>query len=152
MAGSGGGNGFGYSGDGGPATSALLNGPTGVFADSSGNFFIADQLNNVIREVNTAGTITTVAGNTSGTAGFSGDGEPAVGAELFFPENVWGDSSGNYFVSDFSNNVIRKFTVGGNIQTVPETASPAFRVTEARPPALNWMGPMGSLWSPPEAC
>jgi hypothetical protein len=118
VAGSGGGNGFGFSGDGGPATSALLNGPNGVFADSSGNFFIADQLNNVIREVNTAGTITTVAGNTSGTAGFSGDGGPAVGAELFFPGNVWGDSSGNFFVSDFNNEVIRKFTVGGNIQTV----------------------------------
>ena len=72
----------------------------------------------MIREVNTAGTITTVAGNTSGTAGFSGDGGPAVGAELFFPETVWGDSSGNLFVSDFGNNVIRKFTVGGNIQTV----------------------------------
>ena len=118
VAGSGGGNGFGYSGDGGPATSALMNGPTGVFADSSGNFFIADQFNNVIREVNAAGTITTVAGNTSGIAGFSGDGGPAVGAELFLPGNVWGDSSGNFFVSDFNNEVIRKFTVGGTIQTV----------------------------------
>lgn len=117
VAGSGGGNGFGYSGDGGPATSALLDGPSGVFVDASGNIFIADTFNNAIREVVAAtGNIQTIAG--SGNPGFSGDGGPATSARLDEPETVLGDSSGNLFVSDLFNNAIREFTVGGNIQTV----------------------------------
>ena len=105
-----------YTGDGGPATSASLNGPVGVFVDGSENIFIVDQSNNVVREVVAAtGNIRTVAGN--GTQGFSGDGSPATSAEFYNPSYVWGDASGNFYVSD-GNGVIRKFTVGGNIQTV----------------------------------
>src|SRR5438309_892199 len=97
----------GFSGDGGPATSAELNGPGGVFVDSSGNVFIADQLNDRIREVLAAtGNIQTVAGN--GTYGFSGDGGPATSAQLSNPENVFVDSSGNIFISDDGNARIRE--------------------------------------------
>lgn len=108
---------FTYSGDGGPATSASLNSPEALFIDGSENLFIADTFNNVIREVVAAtGNIRTIAGN--GIAGFSGDGGPATSAQFFWPFNVWGDNSGNFVVSDFNNQVIRKFTLGGNIQTV----------------------------------
>ena len=109
---------LGYSGDGGPATSATLNGPKGVFVDGSGNIFIADTDNSVIREV-VAGTgnIQTVAGN--GTAGYSGDGNPATGAHLNDPFGVFVDKSGDIFIADTDNSVIREVVAStGNIQTV----------------------------------
>jgi len=64
----------GYSGDGGPATQASLNLPWGVAYDSAGNLYISDFFNNVIRKLDTGGTITTYAGN--GKAGFCGDAGP----------------------------------------------------------------------------
>src|SRR5262249_29958648 len=74
----------GFGGDNGPATSAMLNMPWGVAVDPSGNIFVADQLNNRIREiVKATGNIITVDGN--GTAGFSGDGGPATAAMLYHP-------------------------------------------------------------------
>ena len=79
---------YGYSGDGGPATSASLYGPSGVAVDSAGNLYIADQGNNVIRKVS-GGTITTVAGN--GIEGFSGDGGPATSASLNFNSPEYGE-------------------------------------------------------------
>src|SRR5207302_204857 len=109
---------FGFSGDGGPATSATLNSPTGVFVDRFGNLFIADTGNSRIRKVVAAtGNIQTVAGN--GTFGFSGDGGPAISAALFYPDGVFLDSSGNLFTPDTSNLRIRKVVAAtGNIQTV----------------------------------
>ena len=74
---------FGFSGDGGPATSASLGSPSGVAVDSTGNLFIADVSNQRIRKVDTAGIITTVAGN--GIQGFSGDGGAATSARLRKP-------------------------------------------------------------------
>jgi trimeric autotransporter adhesin len=105
-----------YGGDGGPATSAALNSPSGLFVDSSGNIFIADTDNSVIREVLAAsGNIQTVAGN--GTAGYSGDAGPATSAELDEPEGVFVDASGNIFIADTFNSVVREVTAG-NISTV----------------------------------
>jgi hypothetical protein len=99
----------GFSGDSGPATSAELYGPVGVFVDGSGNIFIADATNYRIREVLAAtGNIQTVAGN--GTIGFSGDGGPATSAEVNFALSVSGDHQGNLFFSDRINNRIRKIT------------------------------------------
>jgi hypothetical protein len=95
-----------YSGDGGPATSAALNLPTGVAADGSGNVFIADYQNNRIRKVNTAGNISTFAGN--GTSGYSGDGGSPTSAEISFPEDVALDSAGNVFIADYNNARIRE--------------------------------------------
>ena len=110
---------FGYSGDGGPATSAALNNPDGLAFDASGNLYIADTDNSVIREVLASdGTIQTVAGNA--TAGYSGDGGAATAAELNDPFGVFVDGSGNLFIADTSNCLIRKVS-GGTISTVAGT-------------------------------
>jgi len=108
--------GCGYSGDGGLATNAGILNPRGVFVDASGNVFIADTGNSVIREVVAkTGIIQTVAGN--GLPGYSGDGAAATSAALNSPSDVWVDGSGNLFIADTGNNVIRKVT-GGKISTV----------------------------------
>jgi len=104
----------GYSGDGGPATSATLDTPTGVAVDTNGNIFIADSHNHRIREVS-SGTITTIAG--TGTAGFSGDGAAATAAQLALPSSVAVDSSGNVYIADTNNQRIRKIT-GTTISTI----------------------------------
>ena len=108
----------GYSGDGGPATDATFADPAGVALDSSGNLYIADMFNNVIRKVTGAtGIITTVAGN--GTSGYSGDGGPATSAEMNLPTNVAVDSAGNIYIADLDNQVIREVVAStGNISTV----------------------------------
>ncbi|HXN64110.1 MAG TPA: choice-of-anchor D domain-containing protein [Candidatus Acidoferrales bacterium] len=108
----------GYAGDGAAATGAELSAPVSVFVDPSGNLFIADRGNNVIREVVAATkAIKTVAGN--GTAGASGDGGAATQAELNAPSGVALDGAGNIYISDTNNNIVRKVTVAnGNIQTI----------------------------------
>jgi hypothetical protein len=107
---------FGYSGDGGPATAADLDFPTGVAADASGNIYIADNENNVIRLVNTSGIINTIAGN--GIAGFTGDGGQATSAELNYPLGVMVNSTGNIYISDYDNERIRVINTGGIISTI----------------------------------
>jgi hypothetical protein len=109
----------GYSGDGAAATAAQLNQPTGVCVDVAGNIFIADQFNNVIRKVNTAGIITTVAGN--GTLGFSGDGGAATNAKLNQPAGVCVDANGNIFTAEYNGNHIRKINTQGIITTIAGT-------------------------------
>ena len=107
----------GYSGDGGPATSAKLSGPKGVGVDAGGNVFIADYGNNVIREVNAStGIITTVAGN--GTSGYSGDGGPATSAKLGDPDAVAVDAGGNVFIADlFPDSNVREVNASTGIIT-----------------------------------
>ena len=102
------GNGLaGFSGDGGLATNAQLSAPHGVAVDAAGNLFIADRGTARIRKVDGAtGVITTLAGN--GTAGFSGDGGPAAGAQLNFPHGVAVDVAGNLFIADTGNQRIRR--------------------------------------------
>jgi len=88
-----------YTGDGGPATVATLNGPAGVATDAAGNLYIADSENNAIRKVNSAtGEIATIAGN--GTALFGGDGFSATLAGLYKPYSVYLDGAGNLFLAD----------------------------------------------------
>jgi sugar lactone lactonase YvrE len=107
----------GYSGDGIAATSTKLGEPAAVALDSAGNIYIADTWNNRVREVTTAGIISTVAGN--GAFGGSGDGGAATSAELFEPTGVAVDTSGNIYVADTWNNRIREVTVAtGKISTV----------------------------------
>jgi uncharacterized protein (TIGR03437 family) len=103
----------GFSGDGGPATAASIF-PIGVTVDATGNIFIADTFNQVIRRV-TGGIISTIAGN--GTAGFSGDGGPATSAAFNEPIAVAVDLVGNIFVADYKNDRIRRIS-GGIITTV----------------------------------
>ena len=107
----------GYSGDGGPATAAELGSPAAVTTDSLGNVFIADVGNNRIRKITIAtGIITTIAGN--GTGSFSGDGGPAISAELYAPDGLYFDNYGNLFVTDANNNRIRKIDTSGIITTI----------------------------------
>ena len=105
----------GYAGDGAAATSAEMLGPSAVAVDSSGNLYIADTSNHVIREVTTNGNISTFAGTNTG--GYAGDGGAATLAELDFPTGVAVDSSGNVYIADSANNVIREVS-GGNINTI----------------------------------
>jgi trimeric autotransporter adhesin len=100
----------GYSGDGGPATAASID-PIigGIAVDSAGNVFVADSMNNRIRQVS-GGMITTVAGN--GAGGFSGDGGPATNASLDYPSSVRVDAAGNIYIGDYLNSRIRRVTNG----------------------------------------
>jgi uncharacterized protein (TIGR03437 family) len=108
-----------FGGDGGPANAASLNHPYGVAVDASGNVYIADSANNRIRKVSTDGTITTVAG--TGTAGFSGDGGPALNAQLNRPWDIAVDSSGDLFIADYNNQRIRLVDASGTITTIAGT-------------------------------
>lgn len=83
----------GYSGDGNAAIAAKLFSPMAVAADGSGNVYIVDFLNNVVRKVNSLGIIKTFAG--TGAIGYSGDGGLAISAELYYPRGVAVDASGN---------------------------------------------------------
>jgi trimeric autotransporter adhesin len=113
----------GYYGDNGAATSAELNEPTGVGLDTSGNVYIADYKNSVIRKVSTSGTITTVAGDNGAGAGYSGDNAAATSAQLDQPVSVVADSAGNLYIADTTNNRIRKVTAStGYITTLAGSA------------------------------
>ncbi len=107
-----------YSGDGGAATSASLNFPQGVVLDSTGNLYIADSENNVIRRVNGAtGVISTFAGNFNAGGTYSGDGGPATSAGLNTPGGVALDGSGNLYIADQGNNVVRQVSAATGIIT-----------------------------------
>ena len=105
----------GFSGDGGPASSARINAPLGITLDSAGDLVFADAVNNRVRKITPAGIISTIAGN--GTAGYSGDGGPALDASMNTPWGVAYDSAGNLFISDRNNNVVRKVDIAGIITT-----------------------------------
>jgi len=107
---------LGYSGDGGPATNAELNAPSGVAVDAAGNVYIADYGNEVIRMVAPSGVISTVAGN--GVAGYSGDGGPATQASLDSPFGVAVDPAGNLYIADSANRRIREVSPNGIINTI----------------------------------
>ena len=109
----------GYYGDGGPATMALTSGTHGIGVDVKGNLYIADYHNQRIRKVNSAGIITTIAGN--GIAGYSGDNGPATAASLNYPFDVAADKWGNVFISDNLNQRIRKIDTFGIITTIAGT-------------------------------
>src|ERR1043165_7153809 len=87
----------GYSGDGGAAINARVWGPSGIARSASGNIYIADQYNNRIRKIDTAGIMSTIAGND--TAGFSGDGGMAVAAKLNQPGAIALEATGNIYLS-----------------------------------------------------
>lgn len=142
---------YGSTGDGGTATSALLNSPTQIVMDPTGDIYIADYGNNKVRKLSTAGVITTVAGN--GTPGFSGDGGLATNAELAYPFGVALDSAGNLYISDLNNLRIRKVTPTGIISTVAGNGNSgstgdggaALNATFEQPYGLA-VGPGGTLY------
>jgi hypothetical protein len=117
VAGSGTAPGGGFSGDGGAATNAKLSLPFGVTLDNFGNLFIADSNNHRIREVNTNGIITTVAGSGSGGA-FGGDGGQATNAPISGPQGIFVDTFGYIYIADNSQYRIRQVDANGIITTV----------------------------------
>ena len=106
----------GFSGDGGKATQAQLNLPSGVAVDDKGNIYISDRSNNRVRVVDNKGTITTFAGN--GGDGYKGDLGPATQAQLSKPFGLALDKKGNLYIADRENNRVRKVNPQGIITTV----------------------------------
>ena len=131
----------GYSGDGGLATSAELNGPYRVTVDLAGNVYIPDSSNSRIRKVAPNGTITTIVGN--GQSGYSGDGGPATDAALNYPEAVAFDSAGNYYVADEAGNVVRKVDTNGIITTAVGTGVPGYSGDGGPAASAELDGPVG---------
>jgi NHL repeat-containing protein len=114
----------GYMGDGGPAVGARLNQPRGIALDDTGDVYIADSRNNVIREVRRDGTIDTVAGD--GQRGFLGDGGSPRSAELFAPVGVAISPDGSLFIADTNNHRVRRIDHGGKIVTFAGSGRAAF--------------------------
>ena len=110
-----------YAGDGGASTNASLSNPAGVALDSSGNLYIADELNNRIRMVTTNGIISTLAGKSS-VGLYSGDGGPAANANLYNPYGLAFDNSGNLFFSDSKNNRIREILLSSGYPSLTLTS------------------------------
>jgi len=128
----------GYSGDGGPATSALLYNPCGVAVDTEGNLYIADAQNYRIRMVSPGGTITTVAG--TGVAGYSGDNGPATSAGLSFPCAVAVDADGKLSIADGQR--IRTIS-GGTITTVAGTGAAGYSGDDGPATSAQLYNPTG---------
>ena len=114
----------GYLGDGGPATSATLSGPTSLVFDTAGDLYFIDL--NKVRKIDTTGTITSVAGNGQICAARvqgCGDGGPATQAQLTLPQQVALDSAGNLYIADTSDIRIRKVDTSGNISNFAGTGN-----------------------------
>jgi sugar lactone lactonase YvrE len=106
----------GFSGDGGPATSAQLNFPTGLAFDGRGRLFVSDAENNRVRMIDRNGIISTVAG--TGDAAYAGDGGPAMRAAFSAPAGLAFDVHGNLWIADQGNNVVRMVDRGGIVSLV----------------------------------
>ncbi len=141
----------GYSGDGGQATAAQINGPAGLAFDAAGNLLISDASNFVVRRVTPAGVISTIAG--SGFPGFSGDGGPATSARLAVPFGLAVDSSGEVYIADSFNDVIRRLTPLACVFTLSPTSasfgsaggSAGFSVTPSDP-NCTWTAVSNAPW------
>ena len=129
---------FGFGGDGGQATDASINQPAGITVDALGNVYISDSRNNRIRKVNTAGIITTIAGN--GIAGFYGDGGQATDAMINYPTYVKVDASGNVYFSDPFNSRLRKINSSGIISTIAGGGSFTGDGIPATMASFYWLG------------
>jgi len=105
-----------FSGDGGPALQAYIDGPNGIIVDYDRTIYFADSLNHLVRSISPNGTIDTVVGN--GRKGFGGDGGPARAAMLYYPAGLAIDKQGNLFIADMDNNRVRRVDRSGIITTV----------------------------------
>ena len=142
----------GFAGDGGPATAAALNYPSGLAVASDGTVYISDEENHRLRAVDPGtGVITTVAG--TGVAGFSGDGGPATSAQINDPHDIALGPDGALYIADEDNHRIRRIDTAGVITTVAGTGHRGLsgdggRATSARlnyPEALV-VGDDGRIW------
>ncbi|MGI8779305.1 MAG: PKD domain-containing protein [Solirubrobacteraceae bacterium] len=132
---------WGYSGEGGQATSARLAGPFGVAVDAAGNVYVADRFNHRVRRITPGGIIASVAG--TGVAGYSGDGGLASLAQLNNPFDVTVDASGNVFVADILNHRVRKISRTGVITTVAGTGVAGYSVDSGPATAARLSYPYG---------
>ncbi len=112
----------GFAGDAAAATSAQISSALGIALDASGNLFIADTNNNVVRKVTTSGTISTVVGSNTAPSPYGGDGSAATAGYIFHPSALAFDSFGNYYIADTGNARIRKVTKDGNLYTLAGTS------------------------------
>lgn len=112
---------YGYTGDNGPGTQAMISYVHGVAFDPGGNVYIGDTSNHVVRLVNPKGNIYTFAGN--GTQGYSGDGGKAINAELVSPAGIVADQAGNIYIADYGNSTVRKVATNGMITTFAGTGT-----------------------------
>ena len=131
----------GYSGDGGPAVNAVLGETCGFAADATGNLYLTDAMHHVIRKIDSAGTITTIAG--TGAPGFTGDGGPAIAAQLNGPQGIAVDIAGNLHVADSNNQRIRTITPAGVISTEAGTGVKGLSGDGGDPTAAALNGPYG---------
>ena len=118
-------------GDGGAATSAQLNFPAGLAIDKSGNVYVADDGDNEVRKISTAGTISRVAGTGAACASppACGDGGAAVSATLGAPDGVAVDQHGNLYIADDLDNEVRKVSAAGTISRIAGTGAACTSVT-----------------------
>ena len=131
----------GFSGDGGPATSASLNGPRRLAIDAVGNLYISDQNNHRVRKVSPDGIITTVAGD--GQRAFSGDGGPATSASLNGPRGLAVDAASNLYIADGNNHRIRKVSPDGIMTTVVGDGQPIFSGDDGPATSASLNSPVG---------
>lgn len=117
-------------GDGGPATSATFYSPRAVTVGPDGSVYVADQVQSRVRKIDPAGTISTVAGN--GTIGFSGDGGPAILAQLNGIGDIDISDDGTLFIADENNNRIRMVDTGGVISTFAGSGVAGFQSPDDR--------------------
>jgi sugar lactone lactonase YvrE len=131
----------GSSGDGGPATSAQLNQPSGLALDSQGDLYIAEEGGNRVRKVSPSGIISTVAG--TGSYGYSGDNGPATSAKLAIPFGIAVDGAGNLYIADTGNDRIRKVDGAGTITTIAGNGSAGFAGDGGASTAASLNKPLG---------
>jgi len=136
---------MGYGGDGGKATSAMLNNPHGVAVDKAGNIYIADTNNFVVRKVDTSGTITTVAGIAGQVTiiGPAPEGVPATTVPLVSPWAVTVDSAGNLYITEWLGYRIRKVDKQGIITTVAGNGTYGFSGDDGPATSAMFKAPEG---------
>ncbi len=131
----------GFSGEGGSATAASINAPSGIAITSSGVMYFCDQANNRVRRVSAGGIISTIAGN--GTAGSTGDGGQATAAKLDNPMGVTTDAAGNIYIADYNNAKIRKVNTSGVISTLTGSGAPGYNADGTAGTAATIAKPTG---------
>ena len=115
----------GYTGDGGPASDAMMREPFMCAFDDAGNLYVCEATNHIVRRIDAAtGVITTIAG--TGESGYTGDGGPATEATLYEPYSLAIDSDGSVYIVDRLNAVVRRVDPNGIITTVAGTGEPGY--------------------------
>jgi streptogramin lyase len=137
---------FGNDGDGGPAGEATLSSPFAVVPSSDGGFYIADVEVHVVRFVDAAGTISTVAG--TGAPGYSGDDGPGRQAQLNQPTRLRLDAAGTLYIADSGNHAIRRLDVDGTITTFAGTGQAGYSGDGGAAVAAQFQSPYDLQFAP----